>query len=58
MKFMENGQRMELKSIDRLKIPDRNIEEALVILYRYTQHLLQHDIHSWSQVGRLRKSFS
>jgi len=57
LKFLDYAQRIELKNIGRLKIPEKNIDEALTILYRYTQHLLQHDIHSWNQLMALRTTY-
>jgi len=55
LKFLAYAQRIELKNIGRLKIPAKNINESLTILYRYTQHLLQHDIISWNQIRSLYK---
>lgn len=49
LKLMHHAQRTDLKNIGRLRLGRKNTVEALVILHRYTQHLLQHDIHSWSQ---------
>lgn len=53
LKFLDYAQRIDLNNIERLKIPGRNINESLTILYRYTQHLLQHDIISWHQIKAL-----
>lgn len=50
LKFLDTAQKMELKNIDRLRLLNQNAREALFFLYRYTQHLLQHDINSWQQV--------
>lgn len=53
LKFLESAQRLDLNNVDRLRIPEKNAREALLFLYRYTQHLLQHDINSWQQVKTL-----
>lgn len=53
LKFLEYAQRLELKNMDRLRLPGKNAREALLFLHRYTQHLLQHDITSWQQLKTL-----
>ncbi|MDW7772273.1 MAG: DNA repair protein RecO [Desulfobulbaceae bacterium] len=53
LKFLDSAQRLDLKNMDRLRLPEKNSREALLFLYRYTQHLLQHDINSWQQVQTL-----
>jgi len=53
LKFLHHAQRIELESLGRLRLPQKNILETLTILYRYTQHLLQHDIISWRQLMAL-----
>jgi DNA repair protein RecO (recombination protein O) len=52
LKFLSHAQQLDLANLGRLRLPRKNAMEALVILYRYTQHLLQHDIHSWHQIVR------
>lgn len=53
LKFLDYAQRLELKNMGRLRLPEKNGREALLFLYRYTRHLLQHDITSWQQVKTL-----
>jgi DNA repair protein RecO (recombination protein O) len=53
LKFLDSAQRLDLGSVDRLRLPEKNAREAMLFLYRYSQHLLQHDIHSWQQVRNL-----
>lgn len=53
IRFLESGQRLDLNNVDRLRLPEKNAREALLFLYRYTQHLLQHDINSWQLVKAL-----
>lgn len=53
LKFLDSAQRFDLGTVDRLRLPEKNAREALLFLYRYTQHLLQRDIHSWQQVQAL-----
>jgi len=53
LKFLDSAQRLDLNTVDRLRLPAKNAREALLFLYRYTQHLLQRDINSWQQVKTL-----
>lgn len=53
LRFLQHAQRTDLKNLTRLRLSRNNALEALRILYRYTQHLLQHDIHAWRQVRQL-----
>ncbi|HBI14284.1 MAG TPA: DNA repair protein RecO [Desulfobulbaceae bacterium] len=53
LKFLQHAQHADLKNLTRLRLSRNNALEALRILHRYTQHLLQHDIHAWSQVRKL-----
>jgi len=53
LKFLNYGLRSDLNKIDRLRLSRKNAEEALIFLYRYTRHLIQHDINSWHQVKTL-----
>ncbi|MDD3618078.1 MAG: DNA repair protein RecO [Desulfobulbaceae bacterium] len=50
IKFLGHAQQTELPNLGRLRLPRKNALEALAVLHRYTQHLLQHDIHSWHQI--------
>lgn len=50
IKFLSHARQLELSNLGRLRLPRKNAVEALTALYRYTQHLLQHDIHSWHQI--------
>lgn len=52
VRFLSHARQMELVSLGRLRLPRKSAVEALTALYRYTQHLLQHDIHSWHQIIR------
>ncbi|MHB8809545.1 MAG: DNA repair protein RecO [Desulfobulbaceae bacterium] len=53
LRVLQHAQRSELKTLNRLRLSPNNALEAIHILHRYTQHLLQHDIHSWHQVRKL-----
>lgn len=53
LRFLQHAQRSDLKTLPRLRLTRTNALEALHILHRYTQDLLQHDIHSWRQVRKL-----
>ena len=53
LRFLQHAQRTDLKNLTRLRLSRNNALEALRILYRYTQQLLQHDIHAWRQVRQL-----
>ncbi|HHO47584.1 MAG TPA: DNA repair protein RecO [Desulfobacteraceae bacterium] len=50
IKFLSHAQQAELPNLGRLRLPRKNALEALAVLHRYTQHLLQHDINSWHQI--------
>ncbi|BCO10068.1 hypothetical protein GF1_24440 [Desulfolithobacter dissulfuricans] len=47
LKFLHNAQVLDLDRLDRLRMSRQATAESLNILYRYTQHLLQQDIHSY-----------
>ncbi len=47
IKFLQTAQHMDIQRLERLQLPDRAAREALHVLNRYSQHLLQRDIHSW-----------
>ncbi len=53
LKFLYKAQSIDLQHLDRLRLPRRTANETLLILYRYTRHLLQHDINSWRQLRGL-----
>ena len=53
LKFLDYAQRLELKNLDRLRIPEKNTHEALSFLYHYTRHLLQRELNSWQQIKAL-----
>jgi DNA repair protein RecO (recombination protein O) len=47
IKFLQTAQQLKIHQLQRLQMPKKNARETLHILYRYSQHLLQRDIHSW-----------
>jgi DNA repair protein RecO (recombination protein O) len=47
IKFLQTAQQLDLQRLTRLQMPDAAARETLQVLYRYSQHLLQRDIHSW-----------
>lgn len=51
IKFLQTAQQLEPHRLERLQMPVRSAQEALAVLYRYSQHLLQRDIHSWRFVA-------
>lgn len=53
LKFLQHAQRADLQNLARLRLSRANALEALTVLHRYSQHLLQHDIHAWQQLRRL-----
>ncbi|WP_457573545.1 DNA repair protein RecO [Desulfolithobacter sp.] len=59
LKFLHNAQVLDLDRLDRLRMSHQATLESLNILYRYTQHLLQQDIHSYRflNIERKKKSF-
>jgi DNA repair protein RecO (recombination protein O) len=52
IKFLQTAQQMDLKHLERLQMSIPSARETLQVLYRYSQHLLQRDIHSWRFVDR------
>ncbi len=53
IRFLQSAQQLDLARLERLQMPDRSARECLQVLYRYSQHLLQRDIHSWRFVRTL-----
>lgn len=51
--FLHNAQHLALENLQRLKMPDRVVDETLSALHYYSRHLMQRDIHSWPFVQRL-----
>jgi DNA repair protein RecO (recombination protein O) len=47
IKFMQAAQQLQINQLQRLQMTETTALEALKIFYRYSQHLLQRDIHSW-----------
>ncbi len=56
LNFLRKAQFIDLSHLDRLRLPCRTADKTLLILYRYTRHLLQRDINSWRQVRGLRRT--
>ena len=52
IKFLQTAQQLNIQRLERLQMPCRAAQETLRVLYRYSQHLLQRDIHSWRFVER------
>ena len=47
IKFLQIAQQLNIQQLGRLQLPRKNARETLRVLYLYSQHLLQRDIHSW-----------
>lgn len=47
LKFMEKATTLDRNRMTRLLLPDYVAKEILTILYQYTHHILQQDVHSW-----------
>ncbi len=47
IRFLQTAQQIEPHRLERLQMPVKAAQETLRVLYRYSQHLLQRDIHSW-----------
>jgi len=47
IKFLQIAQQLDIQRLERLQMPIKAARETLQVLYRYSQHLLQRDIHSW-----------
>jgi DNA repair protein RecO (recombination protein O) len=48
LKFLQTAQKMTCQQMQRLQMPEQVASECLFVLYSYSRHLLQCDIHSWS----------
>ena len=54
IRILQTAQRFSLQRLNRVQVPDRAARETLHVLHRYSQHLLQRDIHSWRFVVEKR----
>lgn len=52
VKFLQTAQQLDLRHLERLQMPRQSARETLQVLYRYSRHLLQRDIHSWKFINR------
>jgi len=53
IKFLQTAQQLDTQRLERLQMPIKAARETLQVLYRYSQHLLQRDIHSWRFVKEI-----
>jgi DNA repair protein RecO (recombination protein O) len=53
LKFLQTAQGMTTKQMHRLQMPKNVVSECLSILYNYSKHLLQCDIHSWKFLSQI-----
>ena len=53
LKFLYSGQQMPLSKLTRLHMSYDNSYQALAVLYNYSRHILQQDIHSWKQLAAI-----
>ncbi len=51
IKFLQTAQQMQIGQLKRLQMPGKVALESLHVLYSYSRHLLQRDIHSWKFVA-------
>jgi DNA repair protein RecO (recombination protein O) len=47
IKFLQTAQQLDIGHLERLQMPLQSAQETLRVLYYYSRHLLQRDIHSW-----------
>jgi DNA repair protein RecO (recombination protein O) len=47
IKFLQTAQQLDIRHLERLQMPLQSARETLRVLYHYSRHLLQRDIHSW-----------
>lgn len=52
LKFLQTAQRMTIKQMPRLQMPERVAVECLFVLSCYAQYILQADLHSWNFFAR------
>ncbi len=52
IKFLQTGQQLKIDQLHRLQMPEKAAVETLLILHRYSRHLLQRDIQSWQFVHK------
>ena len=49
VKLLLKAQELDHRKLDRLQFSPAAIKEAVTMLHRYDRHLLQREIHSWTQ---------
>ena len=53
IRFLQAAQQLNIQRLERLQMPLQTAQETLRVLHRYSQHLLQRDIHSWRVVEQI-----
>ncbi|WPD23079.1 MAG: DNA repair protein RecO [Candidatus Electrothrix scaldis] len=52
LKFLQTAQKMTIKQVQRLQMPEHVAIECLFVLSCYAKYLLQADLHSWNFFAR------
>jgi DNA repair protein RecO (recombination protein O) len=53
LKFLHSGQQLQLRRLNRLQMSKEMAYQALAVLFNYSRHILQQDIHSWKQLKKI-----
>jgi DNA repair protein RecO (recombination protein O) len=53
IRFLQSAQQLDISRLERLQMPEKAAHESMQVLYRYSRHLLQRDIHSWHFVATM-----
>ncbi len=53
LKFLHSGQQLQLRRLNRLQMSKATAYQALAVLFSYSRHILQQDIHSWEQLKKI-----
>lgn len=53
LKFLQTAQKMTIRQMQRLQMPEKIASECLFVLYNYSRYLLQSDIHSWLLISQV-----
>jgi len=58
LQFLHSGQQLQLRQLNRLQMSKTTAYQSLGVLFNYSRHILQQDIHSWKQLKNIAAPFS
>ncbi len=53
IKLLQNSQDLPLEKLNRLRFSKSSTREAITLLKKYGEHLLQREVHSWSALTKI-----